>query len=214
MLSAFLISFLMLFAQGKAGGLYRDAAINPKEDGEFFNFRLKNSSVIRIDGSSNIDAFSCSAKQNFPLSTGIMMRTDNPGKFLFRNTSLCIPVKSLSCDNAAMDYDMYKALKANSCPYITLNLREADIPSGMYGNSAGGEALICADVSIAGRVVTQYIQLHMRRITADEFRFSGSHGMLLSDFDIDPPAALFGMIRVKDPVEIVFDLDVLINSAA
>ena len=37
-------------------------------------------------------------------------------------------------------------------------------------------------------------------------RFTGQHPMLMSDFGMDPPSAMFGQLRTADEVVVHFDL--------
>ena len=174
---------------------------------DYFNFQLTDASRISISGTSNVNEFKCLAYQDYASGNGIVEKNETTGHLKFQHTTINILVKSLSCDNPVMDYDMYQALKSEKYPYITLNLKEAFAAGNQKIDLHKNIPLIVtADLSVAGTSRTQTIQINASQNSNGQLIFHGTHKIKLEDFNIDPPTALFGVIKVRDEVYINFDL--------
>lgn len=178
----------------------------------YFNFQLTDESKISISGNSNVNEFNCLVYQDYANGNGIVERNSTDQHLKFSQTNIRILVKSLSCDNQVMDYDMYQALKSDKYPYITLDLKEA-YPAGSQNLNLnnGVDLFVKAELSLAGIKKMQLIRI--RATTSEQGRliFRGKHKINLKDFNIEPPTALFGVIKVKDEVLINFDLIVIVK---
>lgn len=186
--------------------------IPEKPAGDYIHFQLTNATKISISGSSNVNEFTCLAYQDFPPASGIMEVNTTTHKVNFLYTSINIPVKSLSCDNEVMDYDMYEALKSSKYPYITLTLKEVYAADHKPVDLNKSTALVVtADLKLAGTTRTQQIRITASKTTDGQYVFRGSHEISLDDFNVDAPTALFGVIKVKDHVKINFDLHIKVG---
>jgi len=98
---------------------------------------------------------------------------------------------------SAMNNKIYKALKSDKHPLISyLQDGEAMYDVNGYLNSSG-------NLDIAG--VTKEISIDVSTVIAnDVITFSASYPMKLSDFDIEPPSAMFGQIVTKDDIVVNF----------
>jgi hypothetical protein len=108
-----------------------------------------------------------------------------------------------------MDRDLQKALKAEQYPYIGIELRQfsmypGDIP--LSGSGEGLPSLAKVNITIAGVTRSYEIQVRTTRDAHLQFRFAGKKTMNMTDFNISPPVALFGMIKVDDPITFHFNL--------
>jgi polyisoprenoid-binding protein YceI len=99
-----------------------------------------------------------------------------------------------------MDNKMYNALKKDSHPTITFSLKRPLQLSGKDTIAAEG------DVTLAGVTKPMIFDLHMDAPN-NAFHFHGKKSLKLSDFQIEPPTAMFGQIETGD--DIVVEVDVL-----
>jgi len=176
----------------------------------YFNFQLTNASKISIAGSSNVNEFSCLAFQEFPVCSATMEEIPGNNHIRFKHTVMQVLVRSLNCDNPVMNYDMYEALQSESYPYITIALTEAYAQDGATINLSSREELyVVINLTITGHTQKQTLKISASRIADNRYRFYGSHTISLNDYHIEPPTALFGVIRVKDKIKIEFDLQVI-----
>lgn len=173
------------------------------------NFKIIKGSKLTISGTTNVKAkFNCECKENFYLSKYQMSVVDNPDTAIisFKNASIVIPTKAFVCENDGMTEDMHKALKADEFPTIIFNVISANIPKG---NIKG--ATILADLVITGNSKKITIPLTVEEAGNSQYRFLGSKDILMTDFNITPPTAMLGLIKVKNNITINFDFKTYIT---
>jgi len=114
-----------------------------------------------------------------------------------------LPVRNLKGDQAAMDQDAYRALKADRYQEIIFTLNSSHIKScgeDQYLVEAIG------DLSIAG--VTRPITMTMYgKVMPDgSVFFTGSQSLRMSDFNVERPSVLFGLIKADDEMRLTYTL--------
>lgn len=62
------------------------------------------------------------------------------------------------------------------------------------------------DLTIAGTTNAVLVRLEQQGEVSKTVRFSGSHALLMTDFGMKPPTAMFGSLHTADEVSIHFDL--------
>lgn len=111
--------------------------------------------------------------------------------------------KVLSNKSVIMDRLVHNAFKADENPNILYELSGAEVVPGASGKfqlKAKGKLTLAGvskavDMTVDGEVLGN-----------GHVRFQGSHAFAMSEFDIEPPTALFGRFRVADDVKVLFDL--------
>lgn len=116
---------------------------------------------------------------------------------------LSLPVNGLDCGNAAMEHDLRKVMKAKQFPNISFDLIEIDSikveQPGLYKLS------IIGALRLAGAEQVVQIEMQVKR-EGDRFRFTAELPMKMTRFGLQPPTALFGMIKARDELLIRFDV--------
>jgi polyisoprenoid-binding protein YceI len=109
-----------------------------------------------------------------------------------------MPVTSIKSDKKGMDRDMHEALKASRFPEITFELINASNDDNAIDYSG--------ELTVGG--VTQSISGVVTTIHENNgiLSFSGEVGFRMTDFDIEPPTALFGALKTGDELTIRFTL--------
>ena len=125
--------------------------------------------------------------------------------------ALSVPVMSLRGGSAGMDRDMQAALKAKDNPDIRYRLRRV-VALRTASNTDRPSLRLAAigELSVAGvsREITTEITLNR---TADGyFVLHGESDLLMSDFGVNPPTALFGLIRADNHMSVAFDLKAML----
>lgn len=103
-----------------------------------------------------------------------------------------------------MDRLMYKTLKSGQHPSIAFRLSRA---AAMASGADGGRSLaVTGELAIAG--VTREVSFPVTAVpvTGGAWKFTGQVSVLLTDFDMVPPTALFGALHTGDEVTIRFDV--------
>ncbi|MBU3679436.1 MAG: YceI family protein [Candidatus Kapabacteria bacterium] len=174
-------------------------------------YNIEEGSVLSIQGTTNINSFECFSRQTFNQQS-IAIRIDSDRNLIsFDNAVLQLRVKELNCDNSKINADLCSALQAEQFPFITIELHDAVIDRA----TSSGETL---DLRIAAslRITDQKRRIELRtkgKILSDgRYQFMALKALKMSDFGVDPPTALFGLIKVNDEIKINFNLITRLHS--
>lgn len=122
---------------------------------------------------------------------------------------ISVPVDSLHGDSAGMDHDMRQALKAGEHPFIQFDyqrVERATVISDPANHQSELKLRVSGNLTLAG--VTRPIAMDaiVRRDSRRHFRAEAQATLMMSDFGVTPPVALFGLIKAGDKVHVVFEL--------
>lgn len=150
-----------------------------------------------IDGTSNRSDWTVEAKEL-------------GGLFVFEGMSVKsavieVPAEHIeSTVSRIMDRLMYKTIKSAQHPVVSFQLSGA---TPMVEGTDGAVSLTArGQLTIAGTSKEVSFPVVGRRESADGWRFTGQVAMLLTDFGMEPPTALFGALHTGDQVTIRFDV--------
>lgn len=114
--------------------------------------------------------------------------------------TVTLDVSSMKSEKGeTMDNKMYNALKKDSYPVITFSLKRAMQLTGAATVAAVGE------ITLAGVTKSMTFDLNMD-VANDAFHFHGEKSLKLSDFQIEPPTAMFGQIETGDDITVSVDV--------
>jgi polyisoprenoid-binding protein YceI len=159
-------------------------------------------SFIWIEGSSNVNEFICKSDR----VKGHARVTSNRDGTEETHVEVAVPVKGLDCGKRQMNRDMFRTLKADEHPEIQFELSHAYVVGLAPGN--GNQYLIRVEgyLTVAGE--TRLIVFDAMGEMKKENRYSltGRKDILMTDFGLEPPSALFGMVRARDELVVHFEL--------
>ncbi|HUF13945.1 MAG TPA: YceI family protein [Longimicrobiales bacterium] len=118
-----------------------------------------------------------------------------------------LPVAGIRCSSRGMERDLRAALRWERNPDI--------VARSVRVRSASDEVLQAeATLEVAG--VSHPISASVRWDATDprRVRISGSLPLRMSDFDVDPPRAVLGLVRVRDQVVVEYDVFVPASTAS
>lgn len=169
-------------------------------------FLVDPSSKLHIHGKSNVNVFTCTCQQVFhPLPFQLQAHKERD-KLGFRHTFLKVETRLFDCGNKVMNKDMYNALKARDYPEMTIELEAIEALGPLPATWT--DLKVWTKITIAG--VTQKVLLpaRIRQPGEGRWQIKAKKELKMTDFRIEPPTALMGMIRTYD--EITIELDLLI----
>lgn len=155
-------------------------------------------SSLSVVGSTNVNSFTCCFdinKLKNPIPVYYQITDD---KMVFKNTVLTLNNSCFDCGNNGMNKDFQKLLKTETTPQIFLNLKEI--------NSTNNDACILATVEIEIAGVKRAYKVPVTALHRNELVVTGSLDLYLSDFKLEPPKKVLGLIAVKDTIKIAFQL--------
>jgi hypothetical protein len=157
-------------------------------------------SRVWVDGTSNREDWTVDATE----LRGFVVLEPGGAALSIREGRFTVTARRMiSKHGVIMDRLMHGALRANAHPDIVYELASA----GSVANGAGTASLATKGrVTIAG--VTKDIEqdVQVERMADGRLRFTGSSPVLMSDFNMTPPTAMFGALRTGNRVVVNFEL--------
>lgn len=171
-------------------------------------YSLGEASTLKVNGKTNINNFSCVSTENVGRQELRFRQDGDALHYQFLQTKLDLAVNMLDCGNRAITRDLRKALEADTYPYITLTLYEATNMDGIPVEECDSWVNFQTTVDLAIGKTCQLFTTSVRvqKIDNGRLRCQGEITIELTEFDIDPPTALAGLIKVRNQIEIEFDL--------
>lgn len=159
---------------------------------------------VSLDGTSNIHAYTASTKT--VRVSAIDVEGTPEGDLLdyvlkpgaLKGLDVTIPAASLSSPKDGLDKNMHKALKVEQHADITFRLRS------LVADGSGYKAV--GVLTIAGVERDTTLALHVRRKEAT-LAIAGTTTLLMTDFGIQPPKAMMGMLKTDPKVQIRIELE-------
>ncbi len=151
-------------------------------------------SSITIDGTTNLNSFSCST-------------TEVAGRGTIDPVSggMNIYAGAFDCGIRRMNQDLRNALRADVHEFITFNIQKAEL---LQDADEDGASLVQAvgTLELAGSSQIITVRALAQRMDEKKVHLKGSHNLRMSTFEVTPPVRLLGMVRVHDEITVHFDL--------
>ncbi|HNP19828.1 MAG TPA: YceI family protein [Fulvivirga sp.] len=164
---------------------------------------LDRESSFQITGTSNINQFKCKIKQGFHEGKMAIWSRIEGDKISFKNTSVTINVNQIECANNHITSDLREALKEEEYPTISLELLSI---SGHYTLEKDVAKTL---ITMAGKSKIYNLDYDVKFLNDKSLQIRLKANIQLQDFDITPPTALMGLIKVNDTITI--DLNFVIT---
>jgi len=165
----------------------------------------KGQSRLWIEGRSNVNEFRCRAAAydtmvSTPASEGDTL-----------DVEVDIDVKGFDCGKRRMNRDLYETLLSDTHPKISFEYTSADEISFDEGQALYN-LKVSGNLTVAGH--TKEIQFPMQAVVLEDGKMqaTGQTEIRMTDFNVEPPRALLGMVRVDDLLSVHFELFVSINN--
>ncbi|MDG1572751.1 hypothetical protein OZ410_10525 [Robiginitalea sp. M366] len=165
---------------------------------------LPESRVV-IHGTSNLTGFSCSYMPE-KIATALPVRySETESRYVFEHARLKLRNDCFDCGGRMINRDFREMLLTEDYPHVQLDLRYVDADAAGSGQVRAG-----IGVTLAGKTRTYDIILKCDQ--TDQWCISGELPMKLSDFGLEPPRKVLGMIRVDDQIRV--NLNILLQFSA
>ncbi len=171
-----------------------------------YPFEIEKGSKLYIEGTSNVNSFECMCTDEFNPQTAKITLSDDERQVWFTGTTLKLKTSLLDCDNSKMNRDLCEALKSEDYPYIRIDLHDALITEGTFDDPNGAKITCNASITITNIARKVSLNVKGRRLSSGRYRFISTKELLMTDFGVEPPTALLGLIKVRNSIRINFDL--------
>lgn len=162
---------------------------------------IDTNSVLTIHGSTNINNFSCTMDCYIGGDTLRYVKSGT-GYVLSSNSPMTIPVNNFECNTRQISNDFRRTLNAETYPRLNINFRSIQNP--VYTNNSCVNGIV--DITLAD-VTTRYtIQFNVVRSKQNTILLNGIHPVAFSDFNLEAPEKLSGLIKVREVLNVEFNL--------
>lgn len=157
------------------------------------------STQIKILGRTNLSRFELSSTtgDGSSLSSAFHISPD-------RSTlsgSIAIPLESFTSRPEPIRDDFLDLTDADHNPYITIHLLQEVLLPGKELSTT-----LPVSITMAGKENTYQIACRVRRTDGDHVVLEGAQQVRLTDFGIDPPEKMVGLIKVENELDINFSI--------
>ena len=175
-----------------------------------YHYLIETDSQLVITGSSNVNEFTCncSCEHDFTQNTLEIASRPEGNCFDFTNASIQLTTANLNCGHKVMNKDLYETLKYKQYPHIYITLLQAETPAQQRFISLNKWLNINAitRITIAGKDKAVHFPIEGRKLDASRYHFKGEVSLKMTDFGLDPPKAMLGLIQVNDEITIHLNL--------
>ncbi len=174
--------------------------------GQDLQLNLQESPNMHLYGEANVkswDAAITEVNGSLTLQNMETIAAENLTAEAFKNLSLTIPVEQIEAESGGLTKNLHKYLKGDDYPNITFELNNVTNVT----QQADGSLLITASGVITAAGTDNPIEMQVTaNVNNNGIQFTGEQELLMTDFGIDPPTAVFGTIRSRDEIRIEFDV--------
>ncbi|MCU0380105.1 MAG: hypothetical protein MUE58_02855 [Chitinophagaceae bacterium] len=164
---------------------------------------VESGSLLNIEGSSNINRFTCHIRQYLQSDTLRWVRDDRAKKLVFRNSAVNIDISQFDCHQKYITSDLRKTLRADKYPQLRIHfLSMDDLTWVQEGQKVRGQV----NIELAGHIKRYDMEYTVIHEQGNRFRLCGSKQILFSDFNLVPPGKLAGLVRINQEIKVNFEL--------
>ncbi|HEX4469342.1 MAG TPA: YceI family protein [Gemmatimonadaceae bacterium] len=167
---------------------------------------VRPDSRLWLEGSSNVRDWRCDAT-SLDASIDLDDNTyDGMGSVeRVRGVQVRVPAYALTCGRSQMDNIMYKALRADDEPECRQIVGNFDLVTREPGDPQGS-LVMQGTLRVAGRERVVRVPVDVQQQRDGSLRAQGALPILMTDYGITPPKALFGVLRTDNRLVVKFDL--------
>jgi polyisoprenoid-binding protein YceI len=164
---------------------------------------VRSDSRLWLEGSSNVRDWRCDATAvDASVDIDDASRTTVNSIARLRRVQVRVPTHSLTCGRSQMDHIMYKALHVDDEPDCRQIVGHFEVVSG----GSDGAVVMQGTLRIAGRERAVRVPVTVQQQPDGSLRAQGVLPILMTDYGVTPPTALFGVLRTGNRLVVKFDL--------
>jgi hypothetical protein len=171
-------------------------------------FIVQPSSKLTINGKTNVNAFQCTTMSYHGKDTLILIEGGRRRPF-FEKGFVGLDASSFDCGMKVMTSDFSKTIKAKEFPSIFIEFISFEkIP--LYSN-AKDQFKGKIKISLGGVTQTFQMDCTIEPGTSGNIHLKGGRSFSFSDFNLQAPERVMGLIKVKDTLDVNFHLVLLLD---
>ncbi len=173
--------------------------MNAQNDFQKKRIQVLPSSALTINGDTNINSFECTFNTRYLKESQNIFYSQTNSTINFTGAILVLDTDGFDCGSKPINRDFHDLIKSDEYPEIHLELNKIKVHS-----ATKSIATVC--ITIAGKQKYYDVPVNVKNGVTSQYQ--GVLKLDINDFDLEPPKKLFGIIKVKDDIQINFDLKV------
>lgn len=165
------------------------------------SYTLSGPQKFTVSGTSSIHDWEMVASEK--ITGTIKLASENAKLKSIQALTINLPVKSLKSGKSAMDKNTYEALVEDKYPSIKFEMTE-------FISVKGNVVQIKGKLTIAGSSKTIPLEATYTQ-NSSVISFKGSFDILLTDYKVEPPTAVFGTIKTGNELTLKFESSFSLN---
>lgn len=159
----------------------------------------RDSSELWIAGSSNVNDFNCNVEE---YDSHVSPPAEEEDQM---EVEVDIVVDSFECGKKRMNRDLYETLQGGKHP--TINFIYQSTEEMTYNDHEELYHLtIRGNLTVAGHSKEIQLQMQVQLFDDGTIEVRGSTDLNMTDYNIEPPTALFGLVKVDNTLTVHFKL--------
>ncbi len=162
-----------------------------------------NGGTLRVNGSTNINTFSCIVANKIASDTITFILNKDGSAIMAGNISL--DIFGFDCHNPMMTLDLRKTLKAKDYPVMKIDFISLDKIPALKPTQEQIKGWV--NIELAGVTKKYEVSYKVSMDNNKVIHLIGDRSVNFSDFNINPPKKLGGIIRANDNLDVEFGLN-------
>jgi polyisoprenoid-binding protein YceI len=183
------------------------ALVSGQASAQRVSFNIQPGSELSLNGTSTLHSYECSAESlagTIVCDTATLAKTSTDSTVL--NANVKIPVKGLHNSSDGLTKNMAEALKGDDYPVISFVLTQCSAAPDSAGKPGVRNIDAKGNLTIAGKTLPIEIPVSLSRADSGAYRLQGTRDLLMTDYGVDPPSFMFGVMKTNPKVVITFNL--------
>lgn len=164
---------------------------------------IEPSSSLVINGASNVNQFTCGLGK-YAYADTLELQERTATYIRFSPNKLSLPVVDFDCKNKLITNDFQETLQSGRYPQIGISFLSFELipTSGSSVDSYDAKVLI----ELSGQKRTVNIRFDFWEKSYGLYNLIGNKALNFSDFGLEPPTKMMGLVKVDDELSITFNL--------
>jgi hypothetical protein len=164
---------------------------------------IEKTSMLNIQGSSNVTDFTCEVTEYARRDTLVYIKDDQHRKLRFLRSELSVDINRFDCHKPYITSDFRHTLKAKENPCLKIRLIALD---DLIPNVAEQRVNGTTEIILAGVDKRIEVDFTCRNLGGNRLELVGYKDLHFSDFNLEPPRKLAGLIRINEDIRVNFRL--------
>ncbi len=165
---------------------------------------VQKDSKLIISGKTNVNSFHCVIPNYFGSDTLVLQEGGKNKKPVFIKGSVALQASLFDCGLQMMTHDLMNTIKAKEYPNIVITFKSFERLPKYNLKEEKFKGVIT--ISLAGTSKQFDVKCAIEAKPSGLIYLSGGRQFLFSDFNLEPPQKMMGMIKTQEELDVNFNL--------